>query len=364
MHSYGTIHQITCLGTSQQNGRAERKFRYILDIVRALLLFAKVPAFFLGKAALHVVHAINRIPSPIIHNQTPYEYLFGSPPDCHHLRSFGSACFILLQPHKHNKLESRSRLCCFLGYGETQKGYQCYDPISHHLRISRNVVFWEHYSFIKLSYFRASLSTSSVLDIFSDEPHIPSIVASDPLIDFFVQPPDIFYAFPGSPSNAQVEDEQVQDKPPNPKLRSPTPAPPEDFAQDISPRHLTRVRSIPAHLLYYHCYTTLATLHEPHTYRGASTDPVWLIVMKEELVALSKNHTWDLVTLPPRKSVVGCKEIYKIKTHSDGSIEQYKAHLVAKGFTQEYKIDYEETFASVAQMSSIHAFLAVTAASK
>ena len=86
--------------------------------------------------------------------------------------------------------------------------------------------------------------------------------------------------------------------------------------------------------------------------------------MKEELVALSKNHTWDLVTLPPRKSVVGCKEIYKIKTHSDGSIEQYKARLVAKGFTQEYKIDYEETFASVAQMSSIHAFLTVTAASK
>ena len=71
LHSYGTIHQITCLGTSQQNGRAERKFRYILDIVRALLLFAKVPAFFLGKAALHVVHAINRIPSAVIQNQTP-----------------------------------------------------------------------------------------------------------------------------------------------------------------------------------------------------------------------------------------------------------------------------------------------------
>ena len=86
--------------------------------------------------------------------------------------------------------------------------------------------------------------------------------------------------------------------------------------------------------------------------------------MKEELDALSKNHTWDLVTLPPGKSVVGYKWIYKIKTRSDGSIKCYKAHLVVKGFTQEYGIDYKETFAPVARISSIRALLAVAAASK
>ena len=86
--------------------------------------------------------------------------------------------------------------------------------------------------------------------------------------------------------------------------------------------------------------------------------------MKEELDALSKNHTWDLVTLPPRKSVVSCKWIYKIKTRSDGSIERYKARLVAKGFTQEYGIDYEETFVPVACISSVCAILAVATARK
>ena len=62
--------------------------------------------------------------------------------------------------------------------------------------------------------------------------------------------------------------------------------------------------------------------------------------------------------------MVGCKWIYKIKTRSDESIERYKTPLVAKGFTQEYEIDYEETFTPVACISSICALLVVTAASK
>ena len=88
-------------------------------------------------------------------------------------------------------------------------------------------------------------------------------------------------------------------KPPNPELGSPAFASPEDLAHYIPLRHSTRVRSILLHLLDYHCYTTLATLHEPHTYRKASTNPLWKLAMKDELDALSKNHTWDLVTLPP-----------------------------------------------------------------
>ena len=86
--------------------------------------------------------------------------------------------------------------------------------------------------------------------------------------------------------------------------------------------------------------------------------------MKEELDTLSKNHTWDLVTLPLGKSVIGCKWIYKIKTRSDGSIERYKACLVAKGFTQEYGIDYEETIAPISRISSVRALLVVAVASR
>ena len=70
------------------------------------------------------------------------------------------------------------------------------------------------------------------------------------------------------------------------------------------------------------------------------------------------------MTLPPGNSVVGCKWIYKIKTRSNGSIERYKTHLVAKGFTQEYGIDCEEAFAPLACILSVRALLAIDAVSK
>ena len=56
--------------------------------------------------------------------------------------------------------------------------------------------------------------------------------------------------------------------------------------------------------------------------------------------------------------------LFRSKTHSNGSIERYKARLVAKSFTQEYEIDYEETFTPVTRISSVRALLAVAVASK
>ena len=73
----------------------------------------------------------------------------------------------------------------------------------------------------------------------------------------------------------------------------------------------------------------------------ASTDPLWQIAIKEKFDALSKNHTWDLVTLPPRNLWLVVSGSIKSRPSLIGSIERYKTCLIAKGFTQEYEIDYE-----------------------
>ena len=64
---------------------------------------------------------------------------------------------------------------------------------------------------------------------------------------------------------------------------------------------------------------------------------------------------------PPGQSVVSCRWVYKIKTKTNGSVECYKACLVPKGFTQEYDIDYEETFALVALLTSVRCLIAMAA---
>jgi len=137
---------------------------------------------------------------------------------------------------------------------------------------------------------------------------------------------------------------------------------------DPPPRQSIRIRkSTKLPDFAYSCYSSsftsfLASIHclfEPSSYKEAILDSLWQQAMDEELSALHKTYTWDLVPLPPGKSVVGCRWVYKIKTNSDGSIERYKARLVAKGYSQQYGMDCEETFAPVAKMTTIRTLIVV-----
>ena len=77
---------------------------------------------------------------------------------------------------------------------------------------------------------------------------------------------------------------------------------------------------------------------EPTRFEEAAMENQWMSAMSEEVNAMHKNKTWELVPPPSDKHVVGCKLVYKIKLKSDRSVDRFKARLVAKGTG----IDYEE----------------------
>jgi hypothetical protein len=111
------------------------------------------------------------------------------------------------------------------------------------------------------------------------------------------------------------------------------------------------------------CYSPLAfiatTLSEPASYHDAILHLEWQHVMAEEIAALERTGTWDLVPCPPRVRPITFKWVYNVKTRSDGSLERYKAHLVAHGFQQEHGRDYDETFTPVAHLITLRTLLVV-----
>ncbi|RVW24406.1 Retrovirus-related Pol polyprotein from transposon RE1 [Vitis vinifera] len=105
--------------------------------------------------------------------------------------------------------------------------------------------------------------------------------------------------------------------------------------------------------------TSLDDTQVPNTIQEAFKISEWKKAVQDEIDALEKNGTWTITDLPVGKRPVGCKWIFTKKYKADGLVERFKARLVARGFTQSYGIDYQETFAPVAKLNTIRILLSL-----
>lgn len=144
LNSNGISHYTTPPHTPELNGTAERRHRHIVETGRALLHHSNLPPQFWSFAFQTAVYLINRLPTPNLNMQSPFQLLFKNTPNYHHLHAFGCLCFPWLKPYTTNKLQPRSHPCIFLGYSNSQYAYICLEPKTNKLYVSRHVTFVEN----------------------------------------------------------------------------------------------------------------------------------------------------------------------------------------------------------------------------
>jgi len=105
----GIIHHRSCVETSQQNDIVERKHQHILNVARTLSFQSKIPISFWHFSVQQAMHIINRIPSPLLHNKSPYELLHKQPPTLLQLRVFGCLAFASTIQQNRSKFHPRAR---------------------------------------------------------------------------------------------------------------------------------------------------------------------------------------------------------------------------------------------------------------
>ncbi|XP_062093679.1 uncharacterized mitochondrial protein AtMg00820-like [Humulus lupulus] len=96
---------------------------------------------------------------------------------------------------------------------------------------------------------------------------------------------------------------------------------------------------------------------EPSCFTEANKHQVWKAAMQQEITSLNSQGTWNLVSPPQDAKIIGCKWVYKVKLHADGTVERYKARLVSKGYHQTHGLDFHETFSLVIKPTTIRLVL-------
>lgn len=344
----GIEHQFVPPYAHEFSGVAERMNRTIMDMVRSMLFDANLPPTFWEEAANTAVYIRNRAPNSTLNNVTPHEVWTGQPADLSHLRVFGCRAWVHVPDEVRRQLEPKSVPAVMLGYeNDSTSTYRVWLVESQRTYATRDVKFIESELPGNTKPTNDTQTPMVTTHHLNDDVNNATVRRSERHRTFtephWIKHPEYdnsVYAYSHETPLMNHNDMQAHETGP---LNDWTAQFPDALDIDSEWRQLS---------------------DEPTSYSEAMKRPdrlQWIQAMETEMKSMELAEVWDLIPLKLDMQPIGCRWVFKIKRKADGTIDRYKARLVAQGFTQQFGLDFVETYAPVAKFATIRLMLALVA---
>nr|GEV19298.1 hypothetical protein [Tanacetum cinerariifolium] len=396
--SVGITHETSIAKSPQQNGVVERRNHTLVEAARTMLIFSHAPLFLWAEAIATTCYNQNR---SIIHRcfyKTPYELIQGRKPDISYLHVFGVLCYPKNDREDIGKLGAKGDIVFFIGYSANSVAYRVYNRRIKKIMETMNVTFNELLAMAfeqnssrpglqSMTSGQISFELELTYALSTITPQRPSErdldILFEPLHNEYLggRPAEEPRAIPAVPvlQNLQAPTASMsfQDSAPVPTNSSNTPvsshnvdAPSQQHAQqqrNLTPSPTASAADNVLNVvfegdLFVNPFGTPSTdIMEPKSVKEALTDPAWIESMQKELHQFIRLDVWELVPSPDGIKPLTLKWLFKNKHDEENTVIRNKTRLVVRGYRQEEGIDFEESFAPVAQMEAIRIFLAYVA---
>jgi len=407
--------------TPQQNGRAERFNRTIMDKAESMRHHAGLPGSWWEFSVDHAVHIYNRTPMKRLEWKTPYEPIHCEKPDISYIRVLGCGAYVWLPEAKRaNKLSPKSELMIYLGVAPGIKGFKFMRMRNNIIFIGTTALFIEDFFPRKDREFVRNDPSQQIEESGNDDSHPHSPTPStkegeDEHDDSHSSPhpapsppdkdqsdlrrstrekrktinPDNVYGDrnptdidrnvgkdrfwkeviePGKDSNQNGSSDPSAGQNEETGLHPAPDTNSDDLDQqlDLSEDDLNRIVKEGGEPLI-NLLLMRASIYDdsiPQQFRDVLRLPSeqkdeWIKACKEEIEALRKRQVFDLVDLPKSKKPISNRWVFDVK--ADG---RKRARLVAKGFQQKEGIDYNAIFSPVVRYETVRLMIALGALEK
>lgn len=411
----GIYHDLSAPYVPQQNGFIERDIRTISESARSMLEKSGLNLELWPEAVNTATYVLNKVTNTKNPDMTPFELWHGKQPSAKNLHVFGQKAIVLKPGHyRDGKWDSKGDKLIFCGYTDRQNTFRFYDPATGRITVSCDVSFLDikqnqvveqthsentpkvddtseitdtvgprntfrskessfsdetnhndtydigNQSEARKSSPTNSSSSRSTTEIIKELGDVSEVLQDTMNEDLYNNDRSIAMNDEQNDSSEQISSlgsqtteiyDEITDSQTAYNLRPRNVRP--DYTAQYSPSKNLMI-------------STIHTTDDPNSYSEAmkrKDKDLWLQAMKEELGALRKNDVWKLVDRP-NGNIVSNRWVLRIKRKPNGQIDRYRARLVARGFSQIYGLDYNETYAPVVNATSIRLLFAYASIEK